>query len=629
MAHITSDSMKKQYKVCILAYSRVADVARQVISELPDGDVEYIIMESGLADEQAICVEEARRLGCEVFIAGPAGAALFATRYSYPVISFQVSDMDYMNAIRKALNQGHHRIGIMHYRYALPLDLKKYEYLMQAKLTELVYDEVPQVYEIAKKTSCDVLIGPVVVQDAADAVGKDSLLIYAGKDAIRDACLKAGELIKKMYDTRRSHVIAESVLDTAQLGIVVTSREGMIEFFNHTMQNYTGLALHQVSGRSLSDVFPNLPLSDFLKSGFNQQDSYHLINATMMRCVFRRLVVGIHEGGVLLTFHPNPHNRKKDRQHPVYTVAPVYKLEKVTAQSKEMSHIVNLCRQISPVEYATTLVGPAGCGREELAHCLHNASRRAGKPCITIDCATIIDDRAVEMLYGYSQGNNTTDGLLLTASGGSVIIKHPGLAGPRLQAVLQEALTVRQFFRPGMEAPMTLDLMFYTVVTDEEYHRIPAGLRRLLSILVLPIPSLHERKEDICLLFSNYVRQQLPGSRGNIVTEAMERVLMTYSWPGNVVELRAVSTRYAVLLKKAVTRTARYRYRLLLEAIGDETLESDIFSQYPVLCQRPVEQISPFQEAVRVLRAVFDETYEETAARLHMSRTTLWRLLHK
>lgn len=623
------NQMKKRYRVCLLAYSRVAHVAREVVRELADSDIEYIILESGLADEQAACVEEARRLGCEVFIAGPAGAALFASRYSYPVISFHVSDMDYLNAIRKALHQGHHHIGIMHYRYAPPLNLEKYEYLMQTELTELVYDEIPKVYEMAKKTACDVLIGPVVVQDAADAAGKDSLLIYAGKEAVRDACLKAGDLIKKMYDTRRSRIIAESVLNTTQMGIVVTDTDGVIEFFNRTMQNYTGLGLHQVSGRPLRDIFPNVPIDSFLKSGYNQHDSYHLINSTMMRCVFRRIVVGLHEGGVLLTFHPNPHNRKKDRQHPVYAVAPVYKLEKVTALSKIMSHIVRLCRQISPVEYATALVGPSGCGREELAHCLHNASGRANGPCITIDCATIIDERAVETLYGYSHGKHTTDGLLLTASGGSVILKHPGLAGPHLQAVLQEALTVRQFFRPGMETPVTLDLMFYTVVTEEEFHHLPAGFRRLLSILMITVPPLHDRKEDICPLFSNYVRQQMPGSRESIVNEAMERVLTTYSWPGNVVELRAVSTRYAVLLKKASSRTARYRYHILLEAIGEDLLESDIFSQYSVLCQRPVEQVSSFQEAVQVLRAIFDETYEETAARLHMSRTTLWRLLHK
>lgn len=82
------NQMKKRYRVCLLAYSRVAHVAREVVRELADSDIEYIILESGLADEQAACVEEARRLGCEVFIAGPAGAALFASRYSYPVISF-------------------------------------------------------------------------------------------------------------------------------------------------------------------------------------------------------------------------------------------------------------------------------------------------------------------------------------------------------------------------------------------------------------------------------------------------------------------------------------------------------------------------------------------------------------
>ena len=358
-------------------------------------------------------------------------------------------------------------------------------------------------------------------------------------------------------------------------------------------------------------------------------DSFHLINSTMMRCVLRRLTVGRQAGGVLLTFHPNPHNRKKDRKHPQYMVAPVYKLEKITAHSDIMKSLVSLCHHLSPIEYATMILGPEGSGREELAHCLHNASKRANKLCLTLDCATLMDDEAVKVLYGYSQQKHSTEGLLVAAAGGSIIIKHIDLAGPRLLAILRDTLTKRPFFRPGMPAPITLDICFYTIATEMESRHIPSDLRSLLSILILTVPDLAQRQEDVEDLFKSYVHQLLPQKRGHRLDASMVSLLTTYSWPGNVIELRTVSIRYALRIKNAPNQTALYRYNMLLEAIGKESLKEDIYNRHPALHQRPVIDISDFTDGVETLRRTFHYTYQDIAAELNISRTTLWRILKK
>lgn len=617
----------RSFRICVLAYSRILHIVHDVIRQLPDTGVEYIVIEAGLADQDA-CVTRAIRQGCEIFVAGPAGATLFANHYSYPVIPFQVQDIDYLRAIRTALDQGYQHIGIMRYRHAAPLHLDVFQQLMKIRLTELVYDAIPQIYSIARKTQCDILIGPAAAQDAADAAGKASLLVYAGREAIRDACLAAGEQIKRIYAARRHRVITESLLGTTQLGIVIINTEQVIEFFNRTMQNYTGLTLHQVSGRTLTEIFPNLPLDTFLKSGLSQKDSYHVINGTMMRCVFSRITIGFHAGGVLLTFHPTPHNTKKDRKQQRYTIAPVYKLEKITAYSPVMSHLVQLCRHISPIEYATTLIGPAGCGGEELAHCLHNASRRSGNPCMTLDCSSTTDEQAVSTLYGRTQNGYTRSGLFFHAAGGSIIIIHPGLAGPRLLAILQEVLTKQQYISPENGEPVVLDILFYTVATDQEYRQLPIWLRRLLSIHCLTLPPLRDRPEDICELFVSYVHQQLPQKRHTHLSEHMTQLLTTYSWPGNIIELRSVSIRYALQLKTAASPTLRYRYQLLMEAIGENNVKEDLYLQYPALMETPVTDLKNFRAGIQKLHSLFGCTYKEIAEKLNMSRTTLWRLLH-
>ena len=114
----------RSFRICVLAYSRILHIVHDVIRQLPDTGVEYIVIEAGLADHDA-CVTRAIPQGSEIFVAGPAGATLFANHYSYPVIPFQVQDIDYLRAIRTALDQGYQHIGIMHFGgnfYGIVLD---------------------------------------------------------------------------------------------------------------------------------------------------------------------------------------------------------------------------------------------------------------------------------------------------------------------------------------------------------------------------------------------------------------------------------------------------------------------------------------------------------------------------
>ena len=247
---------------------------------------------------------------------------------------------------------------------------------------------------------------------------------------------------------------------------------------------------------------------------------------------------------------------------------------------------------------------------------------------MTLDCAATMDEQAVSILYGRTQSGYTRSGLFFHATGGSIIIIHPGLAGPRLLAILQEVLTKQQYISPENGEPVVLDILFYTVATDQEYRRLPIELRRLLSIHCLTLPPLRERPEDICELFVNYVHQQLPQKRHTHLSEHMTQLLTTYSWPGNIIELRSVSTRYALQLKTTTSPTQRYRYQLLMEAIGEKNVKEDLYLQYPALRETPVTDLENFRTGIQKFHTLFGCTYKEIAEKLNMSRTTLWRLLH-
>lgn len=111
------------------------------------------------------------------------------------------------------------------------------------------------------------------------------------------------------------------------------------------------------------------------------------------------------------------------------------------------------------------------------------------------------------------------------------------------------------------------------------------------------------------------------------VTDEMEQLLQSYRWPGNVRELRTVSTRYVIARSALEHLTPRTQYLLLLQSIGEEEVFRDLCYRYPVLLQRPVENVPAFLEALNVLKKTMKYSNDIAAKRLDLSRTTLWRIL--
>lgn len=448
---------ERPYKVCFLGYSKLSEVAREVIDSLPDNDVEYVLMDSNLENQDA-CVEEARQLGCSVFVAGPGNAARFSTHYDDPLVEITIRYIDYAIAIRKALNRGCRNICIARHRFSAPPDLPMLEKLMEVSLQEVTFESIAELREQIRHSDCDAFIGATAANETANALGRTGILVYYGKESIRDACIRAGERARKLHENRQSREITNAILNNSQFGMIVTDTEGRVKLFNRTAQRFTGIAASQIRGKLLMDYFPNLSIAALLKSGQNRSDSYRLVVGAMMRCVQERITQDRRTIGTLITLYPESHNRKKTEQDTPSLARIVCRWEDVIAQSPIMKRTVEQGQNLAKLHYPTMILGQPGSGREIFARCMHSASPQAQKPCITIDLATIAPEDAPHILLGYEGQDGTVSGLLTAANGGSVILKNVALAKPVVHACLMQALTSRHIFRPSMTAPLLLDL---------------------------------------------------------------------------------------------------------------------------------------------------------------------------
>lgn len=616
----------KPYKVCFLGYSKLGEVAREVIDNLPDSDVEYILMESDL-ENQDICVEEARQLGCRVFVAGPGNAARFSTHYDDPLVEITIRYIDYAIAIRKALNKGCRKICIARHRFSPPPDLPMLEELMEIPLRELTFESIAELREQIRNSDCDAVIGATAAAEIAGTLGRTGILVYYGKESIRDACLRAGDRARKLHETRQSREITNAILNNSQFGMIVTDAEGRVKLFNRTAQRFTGIAASQIRGKLLTDFFPNLSIAALLKSEQNRSDSYRLVMGAMMRCVQERITQDRRTIGILITLYPESHNRKKAEQDTPSLARIVCRWEDVIAQSPIMKKTVEQGQNLAALHYPTMILGQPGSGREIFARCMHSASPQAQKPCITIDLATIAPEDAPHILLGYEGQDGTVSGLLTAANGGSVILKNAALAKPVVHACLMQALTSRHIFRPGMAAPLLLDLMVYTIMTPEEARGMPADLQSCLAICQLELPSLAERQEDIVPLFLQSLSSSAAFHHRSVLSEQMRTLLAFHRWPGQLQELQAVCTRYVIAMSRLEKVTPKTQYLLLLQAIGEETIFRELLEQYPALTQRPVADRESFLQGILQVKSLMKYSNDTLAEKLSVSRTTIWRIL--
>lgn len=618
---------KRKVKICFLGYGELYNLAKEVTDSLKTDEVDYLIYDCNM-DTQDGCIQDALSAGCEVFIAGPGNAAYFRSRHNLPLIEIPIRTVEYAIALRKALLDGHKDIAIVHYSYTQPIEIEMLSNLMSCSITEIKFENVSEMFSLVRDSECDAFIGAAGTLRAAEAAGKAGYLVYSNTSSIKNVCFQAEEAARNIMLNRRNRAITNAVMQNSALAIIVTDTEGRIDFFNRVAQSYTGLSSRQIRGHKIDEYLPNLSVSALLKDGGVKNESFRLVGGIMMRCVQERIQVRSETIGVLTTLYPEAHNRKRtseSRQVPgIYASA--FHWKDLIAESKSMKRLIAKGTLRANSTYPLVIYGEEGSGREGIATCVHFGSDRADAPCVTLDLATIAEQDAPRILFGYDRDDGAVEGMFSNASGGSIILKNLSLAKPSAIACLRQMLNGNSIYRPGMRQPISTDIRFITIAAEGEMELLPSDLSSVLSIERLRMPPLRERKEDILPLLQRYLRQFSDLKRNFTVTDEMAELLWSYGWRGNIHELRSTCARYVNILRETEQRSSLIRYRALVHAIGEDKLVADLAEKYPVLLQRPITDREAFAEAFALLKQRLRCSNDDAAEKLGISRTTLWRL---
>ena len=237
----------------------------------------------------------------------------------------------------------------------------------------------------------------------------------------------------------------------------------------------------------------------------------------------------------------------------------------MVGESPAILHIKEMIDKVAPTDARVLIIGSNGTGKELVARNLHQKSQRASMPYIEVNCAAIPSELIESELFGHEKGSFTSaikqhKGKFEQADGGTLFLDEIGDMSLAAQAKVLRVLQEKKLSRVGSDKDITVDVRVVAATNKNLKEEIAKGnfredLYHRLSVIVINVPTLDDRKTDIPLLVDHFIGQ-ICAETGmpprEVEPEAM-KLLVEKSWTGNIRELRNVVERLLILSGSRIT----------------------------------------------------------------------------
>ncbi|MFZ0498593.1 MAG: sigma 54-interacting transcriptional regulator [Steroidobacteraceae bacterium] len=326
-------------------------------------------------------------------------------------------------------------------------------------------------------------------------------------------------------------------------------------------------------------------------------------------------------------------------------------LEELAGEDAQMLRNIRCAHRIADTNVSVLIQGPTGSGKEAFAHAMHLASARAGRPFIAVNCAAIPETLIESELFGYKSGAFTgarregLRGRIVQSSGGTLFLDEIGDMPLALQSRLLRVLEEREVVPLGSESAIAVDLHVLAASHRNLREMIARGTFRedlyyRLNGITLDLPALRERTDKERLIQHALAAETGNGRPAAIERDALQR-LLTYSWPGNIRELRNVIRTALAICEGGVVRGMDLPREIRDGELLHEERAEGISGHLPIplavsangALEDPVPPCNRLQAAERaaLLRAMEElhGNMSRVAAELGVSRNTLYRKIKR
>jgi two-component system response regulator AtoC len=308
-----------------------------------------------------------------------------------------------------------------------------------------------------------------------------------------------------------------------------------------------------------------------------------------------------------------------------------YQFKNVIGRTPQMFEVYKTIAKVADTKSTVLLYGERGTGKELVARSIHYNSHRNESPFIPVDCASLVETLMESELFGHVRGAftgaiSTKRGLFEEADGGTLFLDEVSNLSLSMQTKLLRFLQEHEIKRVGETESIKVDVRVITATNQPLEPLVKNGKFRedlfdRLNVVSINLPPLREKREDIPLLATHFLRKFAEENRKNIShisPEALE-ILTHYSWPGNVRELEHTIERAVILSIHPI---------ILLEDLPRKMFEEIKGTEFPL----PEKPLSLKELEKKYVLKVLEETKgnkKKAAEILGIDRTTLYRILEK
>lgn len=241
------------------------------------------------------------------------------------------------------------------------------------------------------------------------------------------------------------------------------------------------------------------------------------------------------------------------------------KVQEIVGESDGIQKIKNTIEKIAPTEARVLITGGNGTGKELVARWIHEKSSRSQQSIVEVNCAAIPSELIESELFGHEKGSFTSAvkqriGKFEQAHGGTLFLDEIGDMSLSAQAKVLRALQEHKITRVGGEKDITVDVRIIAATNKNlrkeiEEKRFREDLYHRLAVIIIEVPMLNDRKDDIPLLINHFIENICHdyGTQVKKIDTKAVQLLQKYDWTGNIRELRNVIERLIILSDKSIT----------------------------------------------------------------------------
>src|SRR6202142_1768378 len=249
------------------------------------------------------------------------------------------------------------------------------------------------------------------------------------------------------------------------------------------------------------------------------------------------------------------------------------RFDRIIGNSADLESVLDQVEQVAPTDSTVLIEGETGTGKELIAHAIHNASQRFGRPFIKLNCAAIPTDLQESELFGHEKGAFTGAiaqkiGRVEMADKGTLFQDDVGDIPPGLQPKLLRVLQEQEFERLSSGRTHKVDVRLVAATNRDLAKMVARGQFRSdlyyrLNVFPIFLPALRERRADISPLVTHFVKQfsHRMGKQVVIIPPETMAAFQWYSWPGNIRELQNLVERAVILSRDGLLPNPLHKRR--------------------------------------------------------------------